>query len=78
VILAASNCTGECLKSGPWGLAIVLLLGVACYFLFKSMSKRIKRVKDAQTQPPAPKRPDSATVARAEIVTPPKDDEPEA
>jgi hypothetical protein len=38
--------SGEALKSGPWGLAIVLILCVACYFLFKSMSKHLKKVRD--------------------------------
>lgn len=44
-MLAANTCTGECLKSGPWGLAIVLLLCVAVYFLFRSMSKHMKKVR---------------------------------
>jgi hypothetical protein len=43
--LADGNCTGECLKSGPWGLAIILILGIACYFLFKSMSRHLKKVR---------------------------------
>jgi hypothetical protein len=42
----ADTCTGECLKSGPWGLAIILLLCIGCYFLFKSMSKHLKRVRE--------------------------------
>jgi len=37
---------GEAVKSGPWGLAIVLLLCVAAYFLFKSMSKHLKKVRE--------------------------------
>jgi hypothetical protein len=45
VVLAAS-CTGECQKSGPLGLALILLLCVACYFLFKSMSKHLRRVRE--------------------------------
>lgn len=60
VAASSSNCTGECLKSGPWGLAIILLLGVACYFLFRSMSKHIKRVREQQ-QPPS----DAAKVREA-------------
>ena len=83
--VAASSCTGECLKSGPWGLAIVLLLGVACYFLYKSMSKRIKRIREQQMQPPAtPSKPAESSAPRAEIVPPPvadttsQDDRPDA
>lgn len=45
----ADSCTGECLKSGPWGFAIILLLAIACYFLFRSMSKRLKRVREQRS-----------------------------
>lgn len=58
VLLAAADdkCTGECEKSGPWGLAIVLVLCVLCYFLFKSMSRHLRKVRqqfptDAADQP---------------------------
>jgi hypothetical protein len=44
-VIDASTCTGECLKSGPWGLAIILLLGIACYFLFRSMSRHLRKVR---------------------------------
>jgi hypothetical protein len=37
---------GEGVKSGPIGLAMILLLCVAVYFLCKSMSKHLKRVRD--------------------------------
>ena len=37
---------GEGVKSGPIGLAVILLLCVAAYFLFKSMSKHLKRVRE--------------------------------
>ncbi len=45
---------GEAGKSGPIGLAIILILCVACYFLFKSMSKHLKRVREdfPKDQPP--------------------------
>jgi hypothetical protein len=33
-------------KAAPLGLFVLLLLGVACYFLFKSMSRHLKRVRD--------------------------------
>ena len=38
--------TGEAAKSGPIGLAVIILLCIACYFLFKSMSKHLRRVRD--------------------------------
>ncbi len=38
--------TGEAAKSGPIGLAIILILCIACYFLFKSMSKHLKTVRE--------------------------------
>ena len=37
---------GEGVKSGPIGLAVILVLCVAAYFLFKSMSKHLKRVRE--------------------------------
>lgn len=43
-VLAAGK-TGESVKSGPIGLAVILLLCVASYFLFKSMSKHLKKVR---------------------------------
>ena len=49
-MILADDCTGECLKSGPWGLAIILVLCVACYFLFRSMSKHIKKVREQAAQ----------------------------
>lgn len=42
-ILARS---GEGWKSGPIGLAVILALCVAAYFLFKSMSKHLRKVRD--------------------------------
>ena len=33
-------------KAAPLGLFVLVLLGVACYFLFKSMSRHLKRVRD--------------------------------
>ena len=38
--------SGEGLKSGPLGFAVVLVLCVASYFLFKSMSKHLKKVRE--------------------------------
>jgi hypothetical protein len=42
-ILAKS---GEAAKSGPIGFAVILVLCVVCYFLFKSMSKHLKNVRE--------------------------------
>lgn len=45
--------TSEGSKSGPIGLAIILLLCVACYFLFKSMSGHLRKVReDFPANPP--------------------------
>ncbi len=33
-------------KAAPLGLFVLLLLGLACYFLFKSMSRHLKRVRE--------------------------------
>lgn len=43
-MLAAKG--GEAAKSGPIGLAVILVLCVAVYFLFKSMSKHLRRVRE--------------------------------
>ena len=59
----AATCTGECQKSGPLGLVVIIVLCIGCYFLFKSMSKHLKRVReDYPPAPPAdrPRREDSA------------------
>ena len=37
---------GEAAKSGPLGLVLILALCVACYFLFKSMSKHLRKVRE--------------------------------
>jgi hypothetical protein len=37
---------GEGVKSGPIGLAVILVLCIAVYFLFKSMSKHLKKVRE--------------------------------
>ena len=42
----AKSCTGECEKAGPIGLAVILVLCVACYFLFKSMSRHLRTVRE--------------------------------
>jgi hypothetical protein len=46
LVLAVAAPSGEAAKSGPWGLAVILVLCAACYFLFKSMSKHLRRVRE--------------------------------
>lgn len=50
--------SGEAAKSGPIGLAVILILCVACYFLFKSMSKHLRTVREqypvAKDETPTP------------------------
>jgi hypothetical protein len=38
--------SGESKKSGPLGLVIIIVLCIGCYFLFKSMSKHLRRVRE--------------------------------
>jgi hypothetical protein len=46
--------SGEAAKSGPIGLAVILILCILCYFLFKSMSKHLRTVRERfpTEQPP--------------------------
>jgi hypothetical protein len=61
--------TTEGQKSGPLALAVILVLCVVCYFLFKSMSRHLKKVRDDfPTTPPAA--PPTAPPA-AEAIEPP-------
>ena len=57
-VLAAATLakSGEAAKAGPIGLAVILLLCIACYFLFKSMSKHMREVREnfPNDLPPAP------------------------
>jgi hypothetical protein len=46
VVAGALLAGGEGKKSGPIGLAVILVLCVACYFLFKSMSKHLRKVRE--------------------------------
>jgi hypothetical protein len=40
--------SGEAAKSGPIGFAVILVLCVVCYFLFKSMSKHLRKVREQE------------------------------
>ena len=60
--------TSEGSKSGPLGLVLILVLCVACYFLFKSMSKHLRKVREEfPTELPPP--PGTAAAASAEPVS---------
>jgi hypothetical protein len=37
---------GEAKKAGPLWFAVVLVLAVACYFLFRSMSRHLRKVRE--------------------------------
>jgi len=57
----------ESKKSGPIGLAVILDLCVVCYFLFKSMSRHMRKVRedfpgrsDASSTTPPPGAPAAA------------------
>jgi hypothetical protein len=61
--------SGEALKAGPIGLAVILLLCIACYFLFKSMSKHMRTVREQFPEEPAPpRRPGAPPLSRAEFT----------
>jgi len=60
--------TSEGSKSGPLGLVLILVLCVACYFLFKSMSKHLRKVREEfPTELPSP--PGTGTAAPADPVS---------
>ena len=74
--------SGEAAKSGPIGFAVILLLCVACYFLFKSMSKHLRKVReefpvDTGDAPRAePERPDLLAPLEGEKPAEPGREEP--
>ena len=75
--LLAIVLAGEDKKSGPIGLAVILVLCIACYFLFKSMSKHLRKVREdfpADGSEPAPTPTPSADseTSSAEPVEPPQ------
>lgn len=72
-VLAA---TGEAAKSGPLGLLIILVLCVICYFLFKSMSRHLKRVREDFPGQERPARSDAPPAPPAEPPATPADAPP--
>lgn len=72
IAVAAKGPTGEAAKSGPWGLAIILILCAACYFLFKSMSKHMRKVREGfPVQDKAPEPPPQQADPPAQQADPP-------
>jgi hypothetical protein len=66
-VLADDGDGGEGKKAGPIGLVVIVLLCVACYFLFKSMSRHLKKVRDdfPTTLPADPLHPDVRSTPKA-------------
>lgn len=70
IVWAAGS--GEAAKSGPLALAVILILGIACYFLFRSMSRHMRKVREdfpATDRPPTTTRDSTPPEAAAESDT---------
>jgi hypothetical protein len=61
-VLGVTTLADESTKSGPIGLVVILVLCIACYFLFKSMSRHMRKVREdfGPTAPPTEPFPDPA------------------
>ena len=59
--------SGEAAKSGPIGFAVILGLCVVCYFLFKSMSKHLRKVRE-QYPSAAPETPQAGATSTGDQV----------
>jgi hypothetical protein len=76
--------SGEAGKSGPIGFAVIPCLCVACYFLFKSMSKHLRKVREEFPAEPGdapraePERPDMIAPVERETPAEPQREEPSA
>jgi hypothetical protein len=46
VWMVADDGGGEAKKAGPIALVVILLLCIACYFLFRSMARHLRKVRD--------------------------------
>ncbi|HEY7046861.1 MAG TPA: hypothetical protein VH373_06535 [Jatrophihabitantaceae bacterium] len=58
VVAAADNSGGgEAKKAGPIALAVILVLCVACYFLFRSMTRHLRKVREEFPRDDDPARP---------------------
>ncbi len=65
VAVLADDSGGESKKAGPIALVVILLLAISCYFLFRSMTKHLRRVRDDFP-------------ADRPAAAPPENDQPEA
>ena len=61
----------ESKKSGPIGLVVILVLCIACYFLFKSMSGHMRKVREEFPNDSAPAAAPAAEPAETAEPTPP-------
>lgn len=51
---------GESKKAGPIALVVILVLCVACYFLFRSMTRHLRKVREEFPDDDKPAAPDDA------------------
>lgn len=70
VLLAAGTSLGdEVHKAGPLWAVVVVLLGIACFFLFRSMSRHLRYVREhaeSATDEPRPSADGSPTAREVE------------
>jgi hypothetical protein len=52
VTVADGDSGGEAKKAGPIALLVILLLAVACYFLFRSMTRHLRKVREEFPEDP--------------------------
>jgi len=63
---------GEAKKAGPIALVVILVLAIACYFLFRSMTRHLRKVReDFPGGDPAPSAPQSPADEPTEQPGPP-------
>ena len=68
--------SGEAAKSGPIGLAVILILCIVCYFLFKSMSKHLRKVREEYPDEQSSVEDPDASTAAARPADPPSGQRP--
>ena len=63
---------GEAKKAGPIALVVILVLAIACYFLFRSMTRHLRKVREEfPRDDPAPSAPQPPADERTEEPAPP-------
>lgn len=60
-------------KAGPLGLLVLILIGIATYFLFRSMSRHLRRVREGFPIAPSPMPPARVSPAQATVTGGPAD-----